>query len=148
MRFKVVYEFLTGEKVVVKARGKKLYEAIREEHLSERRNEYNETRKHVPYISCETFETEELICDDPFWEGLFLTPEQVFFRKLWLAEQEEKLRRLPRIMKTLTNEQKRLIKQYFFKEMSTSEIADCENLDISGVRKKLKRTLRFMRRQF
>ena len=148
MRFKVVYQFLTGDKVIIKARGKRRYEAIKEEHLTQRRNNDNETNKHVPFINCETFDTEELICDDPRWEGLFLTPEQVFFRKLWLAEQEEKLQNLPRVMKTLTKEQKRLIKQYFFKEMSTSEIAELECLDISGIRKKLKRTLRFMRRQF
>jgi len=148
MRFKIVYEFLTGEKVIVKDRGKKRYEAIKEDHLNQRRNDYNETHKHMPLINCETFDTEELICDDPFWEGLFLTPEQVFFRKLWLAEQKEKLKRLQRAMRKLTKSQRRLIRQVYYKNMTTEEIAELDGRGVRAVRRHLQRILDYLRSQF
>jgi len=148
MRFKIIYEFLTGERVVIKARGKRLYETIREEHLTQRRNEDNETNKHLPLINCETFDTEELICDDLRWEGLFLTPEQVFFRKLWLAEQEERLKRLQRAMRKLTKSQRRLIRQIYYNNMTTEEIAELDGRGVRAVQRHLQRILDYLRSQF
>ena len=49
MRFKTVYQFLTGDRFIAKARGKKLFRAIHEPHPIQRRNDYNATRKHVSY---------------------------------------------------------------------------------------------------
>jgi len=148
MRFKIVYQFLTGEKITARARGKKLYGVILEEHLNQRRNNDNETNKHVPYISCETFDTEELICDDPRWDGLFLSPEKVFFHHLWLAEQEERLKKLQRVMRRLTKSQRKLIRQIYRNNMEFDEIAEAEECDLSGIYKKHDRILNFLRSQF
>ena len=91
---------------------------------------------------------EELICNSSFWEAFFLTPEQVFFRKLWLAEQEERLKKLRSARRKLTKAQNKLVHQVYFNKMPFKEIAEEENCDLSGVYKRHRIILDFLRSQF
>jgi DNA-directed RNA polymerase specialized sigma24 family protein len=144
MEYQAKYEFVTGETLNIEVVDKHIAEAIEKMEQYAKRHEHTETRRHEGYFEGYTEETYECI-----WQnGHVLTPEQAFFHKLWVAEQTERLKRLRRVLRKLTKLQHKLIRQFYYKNMTAADIAREEKCDISGVCKKHKRVLKFLRKQF
>ena len=144
MKYEAMYEFVTGETLAIEIVDKHIQEAIEEMELYEKIRNRAETRRHEAYVEGQTEELHEYVC----LNGHFLTPEQALFHKLWIAEQAERLRKLRRVLRKLTKPQHRLIRQFYYKNMSETEIAREKRCSVSNVSQNLKRTLKFLRREF